>query len=103
MTDRGGRITVTVQRLLGQPPKPLPIALAGIAADAIYNLRAALDQAGYAVAVAAKTSGKNAHFPFGDTLEEVKSREQGGSKEIPKSIFDAMVALRPFETGNTFL
>src|SRR5436190_127055 len=50
---------------------PFPEKLHGIVFDVVNALRAALDHAGYAVAVAANpTKGSNAHFPFGkDKLE----------------------------------
>jgi hypothetical protein len=80
--------------------QPMPVAIPGIAVDALNNLRSALDQAGYAVAIAASTTGKKAHFPFGKTLTEVQSRITGTSKHIPKEIFDVMVAFQPYEGGN---
>jgi hypothetical protein len=83
--------------------KHLPVALSGIAFDAVTNLRSALDQAGFAVAVAAGKKGKDAHFPFGDTLAEVQSRAGRASKDIPKEIFDAMVAAKPHKGGNDLL
>jgi hypothetical protein len=83
--------------------KPLPVALPGIVFDALGNLRAALDQAGYATATASGKSGKKAKFPFGDTEAEVKSRVHSQSKEIPQEVFDVMVALQPYKTGNVTL
>jgi hypothetical protein len=75
----------------------------GIVFDAVTNLRSALDQAGFAVAVAAGKKGKDAHFPFGDTLAEVQSRAGGPSKDIPKEIFDVMVSAKPYKGGNDLL
>ena len=80
--------------------KPLPVALSGIAFDVVTNLRSALDQAGFAIAVAAGKKGKDAHFPFGDTLAEVQSRAGRRSKDIPKEIFDVMVSAKPHKGGN---
>jgi hypothetical protein len=82
---------------------PLPAALPGLLFDAANNLRASLDQAGHAVALAAGHSGKDAHFPFGETLQEVESRAKRGSSEFPKEVFDAMVAQRPYKGGNDVL
>lgn len=82
---------------------PLPAALSGIAFDVVTNLRSALDQAGFAVAVAAGKKGKDAHFPFGDTLAEVQSRAGRRSKDIPKEIFDVMVSAKPYKGGNDLL
>ena len=83
--------------------KPLPVALSGIVFDVVVNLRSALDQAGFAVAVAAGTNGRAAHFPFGKTLAEVRSRAKEGSKNIPKEIFDVMVSAKPYKGGNDLL
>lgn len=83
--------------------KAMPEALAGIAFDAVNSLRAALDHAGFAVGTAAGASGKNSHFPFGDTRKEVESRIGSGSKDIPQSVFDLMVACEPYKGGNGLL
>ncbi len=83
--------------------KPLPESLPGLAFDAANNLRSALDQAAFAVAVAAGTAGRKAHFPFGDTLAEVESRATEQSKHIPKEVFDVMVRLQPYKGGNVLL
>jgi hypothetical protein len=82
---------------------PMPVALPGIAFDAVNNLRSALDQAGFAVACAAGKNGKNGHFPFGDNLSEVQSRIRGHSKDIPIEIFDLMVSFKPYKGGNDLL
>lgn len=83
--------------------RPMPEALPGVAFDVIVNLRAALDQAGYAAAVAAGTKGKQAQFPFGETLADVESLRTRGSRNVPKDIFDVMVAAQPYKGGNGFL
>lgn len=82
----------------------VPDLLAGCAFDVIVNLRAALDQAGYATAIAAAPNkGRDAHFPFGLTPAEVQSRKNGRSKDIPPEIFDVMVACNPYKGGNDLL
>jgi hypothetical protein len=83
--------------------KQLPASLPGIAFDAVSSLRAALDQAGYGVAIAAGGSGKQASFPFGDTKSEVESRATGSSRDIPSSIFQLMLDIKPYRDGDTFL
>lgn len=83
--------------------KPMPIALPGIAFDAVNNLRSALDQAGYAVALAIGNTGKQAKFPFGLDITEVKSRANRQSRDIPKEIFDMMVLCEPYKGGNDLL
>lgn len=86
--------------------KPMPEPLAGVAFDTLNSLRAVLDQSTFAIAVAAGTNGKKAHFPFGDTLSEVEDRRKaprGGSHQLPKEIFDFIVTLKPYKGGNNFL
>lgn len=83
--------------------KAAPLELNHIAADALVNLRSALDQAGYAVATAAGGKGRDTYFPFGDNEAEVRSRDRSGSKEIPKEIFDVMVSFKPYQGGDDFL
>lgn len=80
--------------------KPVPDLLSGIAFDAISSLRAALDQAGHAIGLAARSNGKASKFPFGDTLLEAQSRATQGSKNIPRNIFDVMLAAQPYKGGN---
>ena len=83
--------------------KPMPEPLSGIAFDAVSSLRAALDQAGHAIGIAAGTNGKRSAFPFGDTMAEVQSRASTGSKDIPSPLFDVMVASGPYKGGNQLL
>src|SRR5712664_2905678 len=44
--------------------KPMPAAIPGTAFDAINSLRSALAHAARATAIAARKTGKRAHFPF---------------------------------------
>jgi hypothetical protein len=79
--------------------------LGHIAFDAMSNLRAALDQAGYAAAYFANPGSprKNGNFPFGDSLSDVQSRRTSGnrkSRDIPDSIFEVMVDYKPYKAGN---
>lgn len=83
--------------------KPLPEVLSGIAFDAVSNLRAALDQIGYAVATATGGKGEKANFPFGKTADLAASRAKKDSREIPSSIFDLMLKAQPYKDGNIFL
>ena len=60
--------------------RPLPDVLHGVTFDAVNALRAALDHAGYAVAVAADpTKGDRAHFPFGEDKLDRKSTRLNSS------------------------
>lgn len=81
---------------------PLPEEIVGLAFDFVGNLRASLDQACYAIAIAAGSDGKKSHFPFGKTLEDVlvKKKGNGGSKNIPDPFFDLIVESKPYRDGN---
>ena len=83
--------------------KQLPDTLPGIAFDAVSSLRASLDQAGYSIAMAAGGSGSAAYFPFGDTKTEVESRATGASRELPPSVFQAMLSAKPYRDGDVYL
>lgn len=84
--------------------KQLPDVLDGIVFDAISNMRRALDQAGYAVAVAANPAkGRNAHFPFGGSLAEAIGCHKGRSKDIPEEVFDYMISCKPYRGGSDSL
>lgn len=83
--------------------KRMPLEAVLITFEIAMHLRSALDRAGYTVASAAGASGKYAAFPFGDTLAQVESRTTGDSRQIPKDVFNAMVALKPYEGGNDLL
>lgn len=83
--------------------KPLPVSLKGIAFDAIINLRAALDNAGYSIAIAAGTRGKDGHYPFGGNYNDAQSCIKRRSKDIPREIFDVMLASKPYKGGNDLL
>ena len=81
----------------------IPRAFSHLTFDAANQLRAALDQAGFAVAVASNNAGKNAHFPFGDSLAEATSRRKKQAKDIPQSIFNLMLSFKPYLGGNDML
>jgi len=83
--------------------QPVPIALKGIASDAVNAMRSALDNAGYAVAVAGGSKGGHAHFPFWGNAAEAAGSKHGRSKDIPKEIFDLMFACKPYKGGNDLL
>ena len=83
--------------------RPMPAVLSGIAFDAISSLRSSLDQAGYSIARAAGTSGKKAHYPFGDNAAQATSRRWAGSKDLPQDIFDVMLSFEPYKGGNDLL
>jgi hypothetical protein len=64
--------------------KPLPEMLPCILFDATNNLRAVLDQSGYASAVAAKSpSLKAVKFPFGPCEKKWRNNLANGCKDLP--------------------
>ena len=81
----------------------VPRVFSHIAFDVVNQLRAALDQAGFAVAIANGTKGREAHFPFGDKAVEVASRKAGKSKDIPANIFALMESFGPHKDGDVAL
>lgn len=83
--------------------KSMPASLSGIVFDTANSLRSSLDQAGYAVARAVGKSGNDAHFPFGGTLMDAQSAVKRRSKELPKEIFDVMIAFKPYKGGDNLL
>jgi hypothetical protein len=83
--------------------KPLPRRISVRAGDAAKTLRVALDHLGASVAWAIGKSGKKANFPFGDTAAELENRRTTNSKQLPKEIFDLMIAFKPYEGGNDAL
>jgi hypothetical protein len=84
--------------------KPMPVALQGIADEAVYNLRSALDQVGYAIAIAAGKNGKRAHFPFGDDAVQLENNiNRGTCKDLPNEIVDLIRSFKPYKGGNDLL
>lgn len=84
--------------------KPLPRRITGLAWDATNNLRSALDQLGYAVAIANdRTSGHDAHFPFSRKPEDYGTEAAKRSRDIPKEIFELMTSFEPYKGGNDAL
>jgi hypothetical protein len=79
--------------------------LPNILFDAASNLRAALDQIAFAIAV--KHTGmaepKSAKFPFGSTEDDLGNNARGGCKDLPPAIRDLFVVFKPHEGGNDSL
>jgi hypothetical protein len=72
--------------------------------DAVNNLRAVLDQVGYAAAVAAKRpSTKSVKFPFGPTEEKWRNNLAGGCKDLPAEIRDYFEIHKAYKGGNNTL
>ncbi|MDQ3648965.1 MAG: hypothetical protein M3458_01545 [Acidobacteriota bacterium] len=79
--------------------KPMPVALPGIASDAINNLRNALDHAAFACL----KTGRHASFPFADSATKIENVIKGRCKDMPKEIADLMRAFEPYKGGNNLL
>src|SRR3990167_3014086 len=67
--------------------RSLPDSLADLTADAIYNLRSALDNIGYGLAVSAgMVNPKYTAFPFAGSAIEFENGIKGRCKDIPGKI-----------------
>ncbi len=83
--------------------KPFPEAFANLTSDIVVNLRSALDNAGYAIAVAIGTpEAKNTAFPFAKDVASMVS-SIGRSASLPKEIQSFFCGLQPYQGGNTLL
>jgi hypothetical protein len=82
--------------IFGEIPQTLPCILF----DAANNLRAVLDQSGYAAATASgHTNATKCNFPFGDTLVEIMSHinGRGAGKHLPSEILDLFLSFKPYK------
>ncbi len=81
-----------------------PEVLANIVFDAANNLRATLDQAGYAAAVAAKSSFlKATKFPFAPDAGHFANNLAGGCKDLPPEIRTLFGSFNSYKGGNDTL
>jgi hypothetical protein len=80
--------------------EPLPLRISALASDAVKNFRSVLDHIGHLVAKASGNGGEAAYFPFGDNVTEANSRRNSSAKDIPKEVFDVMMAFKPYKGGN---
>jgi hypothetical protein len=84
--------------------KPLPTLIVDIASDLVHNLRSALDNAAYAVAVASgRTAPQNAYFPFASSLEHLLKHSLGRCKDLPMEIQSLFVGFQPYFGGDDVL
>jgi hypothetical protein len=83
--------------------EPLPSDLRLTAADAIYNLRAALDQAACSCARLAGEPPDGTYFPHGSNKArfEISLREK--CQKVPEPVRSAIAALEPYDGGNGYL
>ena len=87
-------------KIIRDLPKMLPCILF----DAANNLRAVLDQAGYASAVAANSpSLKAVKFPFGPDEEHWRNNLAGGCKDLPAEIRAVFEEFKAYKGGNDTL
>lgn len=83
---------------------PIPDSFGEIAADILENLRAALDQAGYAVAVAAGTiKPRYAYFPIVEYAADLDAAINGRCKNIPDDIIALFREFKPYKGGNDLI
>jgi len=66
------------------------------------NLRAALDQAAFQIAVrhTSNPEPKSAKFPFGPTKDDMLNNLKGGCKDVPPEIKLVFSASKPYKGGN---
>lgn len=84
----------------------LPRSFADVSTDAIENMRAALDQAVYAIAIAHGIADrrvlKNVAFPFSSSATDFPSRLTGACPGFPKEILTLLESFKPYkERDNT--
>lgn len=78
--------------------------LPNILFDAVNNLRPALDQIAFAIAVLSTGIDKPKHcaFPFAGTEADM-ANARGKCKDLPTEIIDVFVRFKPYERGNDAL
>jgi hypothetical protein len=82
--------------------QPLPEMLPCILFDAVNNLRAVLDQSGYAAATAAgRANPKKTNFPFGDDPAQLENNIVGRKvcEHLPPEIVSLFRGFEPYERG----
>jgi hypothetical protein len=82
----------------------MPDSFANLTADAVHNLRSALDNAGYGLAISSgKTNPEHTAFPFSGSEAEFNHALKGRSKDIPEEIRALFRTYKPYRGGNDFL
>jgi|SRR5208282_1760114 len=83
--------------------KEIPASIADTTADVVNNLRNALDNSGYAVAVASGVADpKFSAFPFARSVAQM-ANSLGRSKDIPKEIQSLFCGFQPYLGGDDLL
>ncbi len=85
--------------------KRIPAICDDLAFEALFTLRAVLDQIGYAAAVAYDMPrAKYTYFPFGDDVAGLESTiKRGNCKDLPPDILTIFCGFRPYQRGNKAL
>lgn len=87
--------------------RTLPRSFADISADAIENMRAALDQAVYAIAIAYGITEqrilKKVAFPFSPSATDFPSRLKGVCPNFPQAILTVLESAKPYKGGDDAL
>jgi hypothetical protein len=83
--------------------KEIPATIADLTADIAISLRSALDNAGYAIAVASGVNNpKHCAFPFAGSAAQM-ANALGRSKDIPEKIQSLFCGFQPYKGGNDLL
>lgn len=83
--------------------KEIPATIADLTADIAISLRSALDNAGYAIAVAAGVNNpRHCAFPFAGSAAQM-ANALGRSKDIPERIQSLFCGFQPYKGGNDLL
>lgn len=81
----------------------IPSSTVNLAGDIIHNLRSALDNAVFDIALATgKTDPRYAAFPFANTIDEM-TNSLGRCKDVPTPIHSLFCGFQPYENGNDYL
>jgi hypothetical protein len=83
--------------------KPFPSEAGLIAADAIYNLRSALDQMIRACTNPSDRAGDDSYFPHGKDFDGFEFSLRSKCKKVPDCIKDALRSLKPYYGGHGYL
>jgi hypothetical protein len=84
--------------------KRLPLNCDDIAFEAVFTLRAVLDQTAYAAAIASgKYKPRNAYFPIADNLDSLENIIKGRCSDLPDEIKTLFRGFKPYEGGNDSL
>ncbi len=82
----------------------LPRSFAVIVGEVINALREALDNAGYAVAIAAgKINPRFCMFPFGGSPAKFETNALGNCKDVPQEIIALFRRFKPYKGGDDLL